>query len=164
MHRALLVTRAAAGALAIVELVAVPGPQLDHRVLGAGAQTAVALAAVAARQAAACLVRRLWLGQAAEYLGEAGGPLLRRCLRLLPPGSVPEVPQVQLAEADLLMLGHVRRGGISQPGVDILGRLLAVPHADPHGTLRRHHVAYGEHARTTYHHKRRHLHGAVAVA
>src|SRR5512142_2564302 len=70
MHRALLVTGAAAGAPVIVELVAVPGTQLDHRVLGAGAQAAVALAAVSARQAAARLVRRLALGQAAEHLAE----------------------------------------------------------------------------------------------
>src|SRR4029079_19049601 len=97
MHLTLLVARAAAGAPVIVELVTMPGPELDHRVLGARAQAAVAFAAVAARQAAACLVRCLTFGQAAEYLGKAGGPFLRRCLGLLPPGGVPEVPQVQLA-------------------------------------------------------------------
>src|SRR5580704_6850267 len=104
MHRALLVTRAAAGALAIIELVAMPGPQLDHRVLGAGAQAAVALAAVAARQAAACLVRRLALGQAAEHLAEIRDPLLRFGLGLLPAGSIAEIPQIQIAERDKFVL------------------------------------------------------------
>src|SRR5437899_5869561 len=130
MHWALLVTRAAAGTPVIVELIAVSGPQLDHRVLGARAQAAVALAAVAAGQAAACLVGRLLLGQAAEHLAEIRDPLLRFGLRLLPAGGVPEIPQVQVAERDDLVLRHVRRRGSPQPGVDVLSRFLAVPHAD----------------------------------
>src|SRR5580704_4016245 len=104
MHRTLLVTRAAAGALAIVELIAMPGPELDYRVFGARAQAAVALAAVAAGQAAACLVRRLALGQAAEHLAEIRDPLLRFGLRLLPTGGIAEIPQIQVAERDKFVL------------------------------------------------------------
>src|SRR5580700_11907634 len=100
MHTALLIARAAAGTPVIVELVPVSGPELDHRVLGARAQAAVTLAAVAARQAAACLIRRLLLGQAAEHLAEIGDPLLRGGFRLLPAGGITEVPQVQVAERD----------------------------------------------------------------
>src|SRR5690242_19601700 len=92
VHRALLVTRTAASAPVVVVLIAIPGTQLDHRVLRARSQAAVALAAVAARQAATCLVRRLLLGQAAEYLPETRDPLLRLGLRLLPAGGVAEVP------------------------------------------------------------------------
>src|ERR1700680_5112647 len=107
MHRALLVTRAAAGAVAIVELVAAARPELDHRVLGARAQAAVALAAVAARQAAARLIRRLTLGQAPGHLAEIRDPLLRAGLRLLPAGRVAEIPQVQVAERDKFVPGRI---------------------------------------------------------
>src|ERR1700761_8134537 len=100
MHRALLITRAAAGAPVVVKLITVPGTELDDRVLRARPQAAVALAAVAARQAAACLVHRLPLGQAADYLLETRDPLLRLGLRLLPPGGVAEVPEVQVGERD----------------------------------------------------------------
>jgi hypothetical protein len=47
---------------------------------------------------------------------------------------VAEVPQVQLVEADKLVLGQVRRRDFPQPGVDVPGGLLAVPHADCLGT------------------------------
>src|SRR6476660_6039371 len=135
MHRALLVTRAAAGALAIVELVPVAGPELDYRVFGTRAQAAITLAAVAARQAAACLVRRLALGQAAEHLAEISDPLLRFGLRLLPTGCIAEIPQIQVAERDKFVLGRIHRRGSAQPCVDVLGRFLAVPHPDRHGAL-----------------------------
>src|SRR3984957_7783220 len=161
MHRALLIARAATGAPVIVELVPVAGPELDHRVLGTRAQAAVAFAAVAARQAAACLVGRFALGQAAEHLAEIRDPLLRGDLRLLLAGGVAEIPQVQVAERDRLVLGYVCRGRFPQPGVDVLGRLLAVPHTDRHGALGRHHVAAGEHAWASGPHRRRYLHGAV---
>src|ERR1700722_13561217 len=111
VHRALLETCAAARAAVVVELVAVPGTQLDYRVLRAGAEAAVALAAVAARQAAACLVHRLPLGQAAEYLPETRDPLLRGGLRLLPAGGVAGVPQGQVGERDNIMLWGVRGRG-----------------------------------------------------
>src|SRR5579859_5019456 len=124
MHRTLLIARAATGAPVIVELVPVAGPELDHRVLGARAQASVTFATVAARQAAACLVGRLALGQATEYLAEIRDPLLRGDLRLLPAGGVAEVPQVQVAERDQLVLGYVRRRGFPQPGVNVLGRLV----------------------------------------
>src|ERR1700761_2694584 len=84
VHRALLITRAAARAPVVVELITAAGTQLDHRVLRAGPQAAVALAAGAPRQAGARLVRRLPLGQAADYLSEIRNPLLRCGLRLLP--------------------------------------------------------------------------------
>src|ERR1700750_1571979 len=127
MHRALLVTRAAAGAPVIVELIAVSRPQLDHRVLGARAQAAVALAAVTAGQAAACLVVRLLLGKAAEHLADIRDPLLRFGLRLLPAGGVPEIPQVQVAERDDLVLRHVGRRGSPPPGVHVLWPFFSLP-------------------------------------
>ena len=67
MHRALLEARPAAGAAVVVEPVAVPLAQLDHGVLGARAQAAVAFEAVAARQAAARLVDRFVGGEAAAH-------------------------------------------------------------------------------------------------
>jgi hypothetical protein len=51
-----------------------------------------------------------------------------------PAGRVAEVPQVQRVEADKLVLGQVRRSDFPEPGVDVPGGLLAVPHADRHGT------------------------------
>src|SRR5271165_5478716 len=138
MHRALLVARAAAGALVVVELVPVTDAELDHRVLRARAQAAVALTAVAAGQAAARLVRRLLLRQPAEYLGEVRGPLLRWGLGLLAAGGVAEVPQIQHVERDQIVLGRADRRGLAQPGVDVPGGLLAVSHADRHGPLGRH--------------------------
>src|SRR6266540_3345613 len=70
VHRALLEAGSAAGAAVVVEPVAVTLTQLDHRVLGAGAQAAVAFEAVAARQAPAGLVDRLRGGEAADHLAE----------------------------------------------------------------------------------------------
>ena len=70
VHRALVVARAAAGAPVVVEAVAVARAELDHGVLRAGAQAAVALEAVAAGQAAARLVAGLLAGEAADHLGE----------------------------------------------------------------------------------------------
>src|SRR5665647_462500 len=87
VHRALLEARPAAGAAVEVEPVAVPGAQLDHGVLGAGAQATVAFEAVSARQTPARLVDRLLGGEADDHLAEICNPLLRRELGLLPAGG-----------------------------------------------------------------------------
>src|SRR5512134_3670556 len=76
VHRALLEAHPAAGAAVVVEPVAVPFAELDHGVLGAGAQAAVAFEAVAARQAPTRLVDRLLDREAADHLAEVGDPLL----------------------------------------------------------------------------------------
>src|SRR5918993_1462097 len=70
VHRALLEAGRAAGAAVVVEAVPVPGTELDHRVLRARAEAAVALEAVAAGQAAAGLVARLAGGQPPPDPGE----------------------------------------------------------------------------------------------
>src|SRR5450755_3024808 len=127
MHRALLEARPAAGALVVVELVTMPDAQLDHRVLRAGPEAAIALAAVAARQAAACLVGRLLLGQAADHLTEARDALRWRRLGLLAAGGVAEVPQVEHVEGHRPVLVSTGRRHAAQPRVDVPGGLLAVP-------------------------------------
>src|SRR5215470_16284753 len=106
MHRALLITGAAAGAPVVVKPVAVPGTELDHRVFRAGAQTAVALEAVATGQAPARLVDGLGLGQATDHLTETGDALLRCGLRLLARREVAEVPRVQQVELGQRVLGR----------------------------------------------------------
>src|SRR5665213_4434600 len=98
MHRALLKACPAPGAAVVVELIALPSPELDHRVLRARAQTAVALAAVAARKTPAGLERRLLGRQATDHLGEPGDALLRRKLGRLPTGGVTEEPQIEHRE------------------------------------------------------------------
>ena len=94
VHRALLVARPAAGAAVVVEPVAVPDAQLDHRVLRAGAEAAVALEAVAARQAAARLVGRLLLATARRPPRRSPRRAPRLELGLLAARGVAEEPQV----------------------------------------------------------------------
>src|SRR5262245_58088447 len=120
MHRTLLIAGAAAGAAAVVELVPVPDPELDHRILRARAQAPVTLEAVAAGQAAARLVRRLLDAEPAQDLGEVVYPLLHRELRLPPPRRVAEVPQVQVVEPDEVMLWGQYGRRTTQVGVDVL--------------------------------------------
>src|SRR5271166_1607554 len=98
VHRALLVAGGTTGAPVVVEAVAVTGSELDHRVLRAGAQTAVALKAVTARQAPAGLECRRLGRQAADDLVESGDALFGRKFGLRPPIRITEVPQVQLVE------------------------------------------------------------------
>src|SRR5690349_3767778 len=83
VHRALLEAGCAARAAVVVEAVAAPDAELDHGVFGAGAETTVALEAVAAREAPAGFVHGLVRGQAAQDLAEARDSLLRLELRLL---------------------------------------------------------------------------------
>src|SRR5215468_21249 len=106
MHRALLVADRATGTAVVVEPVPVTGADLDDRVLRAGAEAAVALEAVAARQAAASLVARLALGQAADHLGEVIDPPGRLAFWLPPPLGVGEIPRMQLVEVGQVVLGR----------------------------------------------------------
>jgi hypothetical protein len=76
VHGALVEAGGTARAALVVEPVALPDAELDHRVLRTRAETSVALEAVAAREAAAGFVPRLWLGQAAEHFAEVDDPLL----------------------------------------------------------------------------------------
>ena len=103
VHRALPLTAAAAGAQVVVEPVAVADAELDHRVLRAGAEAAVALEAVPAGQAAARLVARGVRVQAGDDLLERLHPGRRVEGGLLPLAVVAEVPQVQQVQA-----GHLR--------------------------------------------------------
>ena len=109
MDRALLETRPAAGAAVVVEPVAQSRPELDHRVLGAGAQTAVAFDAVPARQAPASFEHGLLRRQRADHLIESAEPLFRGQLGLLAAGVIAEVPEVQKFEFGLRMLGSAAR-------------------------------------------------------
>src|SRR5664279_1996018 len=147
VHRALPEARGAAGALVVVELVAVPDAELDHRVLGARAEAAVALEAVAAREAAARLEDGLLSREASDDLAEVCDTLLGRLFGLLPPVGVAEVPQVELVPVRDIVLRRAHGGGAAQPGVDVTGRLLAVADADGDGALARHHVPAREHPR-----------------
>src|SRR5690349_10593967 len=113
VYRALLEARAAAGAAAVVELVAMTHTQLDHSVLGTGPQAAVALEAVAARQAPTRFVNGLARREAPYHFGEACDSLLGRELGLLPSGVVAEVPEMELAEARRLMLRWARPLGLA---------------------------------------------------
>ena len=98
MYRALIEADGAAGAAVVVELVAVPDPEFDHRVLGARAEAAVAFEAVTARQATPRLVGRLLGGQPADDLVETRDALGRLEFGLLTPRGVTEIPQVQRVE------------------------------------------------------------------
>src|ERR1017187_6367389 len=95
---ALLEARRAAGAAVVVEPVAMPDAELDHRVLRTGAEAAVTLEAVPAGQAPPGLINRRLDRQAADHLGKSRDPLVRRELRLgsALPGA--EVPPGQGAE------------------------------------------------------------------
>jgi hypothetical protein len=53
------------------------------------------------------------------------------------------------------VLGRRREARAAQPGVDVARRLLAVADRDGHVALGRHHVAAGEEAGATGHHRRR---------
>src|ERR1700729_3549089 len=107
VHRALLVARRAARAAVIVELVAVPLTELDHRVLRARPEAPIALAAVPAREAPMRLERRLLRREAADHLAEISDALGQLELGLLAAGGIAEVPQVQLLERSRGMLRRV---------------------------------------------------------
>src|SRR5664279_4948568 len=109
VHRALLEARPAAGTTVVVEPVAVPDAELDHRVLRARPEAAVALEAVPARQAPPRLVARLLDRQTAEYLGEVGDPLVGRELGLVAARRVAEIPEMQQVERRRLVLRRTRR-------------------------------------------------------
>src|SRR4249919_3067811 len=111
MYRALLEAGPATGAPVVVETVAVARAELDDRVLGTGAQAAVALEAVAARQAPLGLVDRRRLIETAHHLGEGGRALLDGLLRLRLLGGVGEVPHIQLVEGGRLVLRRDRVRG-----------------------------------------------------
>src|SRR5665213_2710151 len=89
VHGALLEAGPAAGAAVVVEPVAVPDPQLDHGVLGACAEAAVAFEAVAARQTPGRLIDSLLGGEAADHLAEIRDPLLGTELGLPAAGRAP---------------------------------------------------------------------------
>ncbi len=151
VDRALAEARAAAGALGVVEAVAVALAQLDDRVIGARAQAAVAFEAVAARQAAARLVPGLLGGEPGHHFGEHLRPGRGIELALLPPAVVTEVPQVQLVHVGNRMLVCRKEFATPEIGVDGVGGLLAVPHTDGDGALARHGVTAGEDARRPGH-------------
>src|SRR5262249_25176729 len=163
VHRALLVADPAAGAAVVVEPVPVPGAELDHRVLRAGPEAAVALEAVPAGQAAARLIDRLVRGQPAGDLAEVGPARRYGTFGLNGGGDVGGVPGVQPVEDREIVFGAVHHGCPAQVGVDVAGRLLAVPGAHGDRPLGRHHVTAGEHARAAGHHLLVDQHRAVAV-
>src|SRR5512132_3795893 len=82
--RTLPAAERAARAPVVAVLVASPGPELGDRVLGAGAVAAVALEAVAARQAAPRLVDGFLLLQTLHHLLEAGAATLHVGVGLRP--------------------------------------------------------------------------------
>src|SRR6478752_3699275 len=95
VYRALIEALGAAGAFVVVELVSVPDPEFDHRVLGARAEATVAFEAVAAGKATAGLVGRLLVGQAADHLLETFDAFLRLEFGRPTLRGVTEIPQVQ---------------------------------------------------------------------
>src|ERR1035437_6105859 len=128
MHRALLEAGPATGAAVVIKAVAVSRSELDHGVLRARPQTPIALAAVAAGQATACLEGRVRRGKAADHLREIAEPLGRFQLGLLPAQCVTEIPQVQHLERGRRVLGRALELVASQPGIDLPGGALAVSH------------------------------------
>ena len=62
-----------AGAEVVIDLVALAGPELDNRALGAGAEAAVTLEAVATGHAAPGLVGGRLFVQVTHDLGESAG-------------------------------------------------------------------------------------------
>src|SRR6187397_105103 len=147
VHGALSVTGGAAGAAVVVVLVPVGSVALaeaDDGILGARAEAAVALDAVAARQAAPRLEMSLVGGQAGDDLPEVLHPGRRLPLGLLAPVVVAEVPEVELVERRQRVLGAGRERLAAQVGVDAARGLLAVPDPDRDRALARHRVAAGE--------------------
>src|ERR1035441_6394382 len=116
---------AAASAAVVVEPVPVPCTQLDHRILRARAEAAVALKAIAARQAPAGLVGRLLRGQPADHLGKVADPVAGVQFGLVALFGVAEVPRVEHVERYLLMLVRPDRLRPAQVAVDLPGGLLA---------------------------------------
>ena len=162
MDGALAEARAATGALLVVELVAQTHAELHHRVLGAGAEAAVALEAVAARQAPSGLERRLVGGEPRDHLVEGEHPTRGVQLGLAAAIVVPEVPQVEQVEAGERVLVTGGAHLPAEPGVDRTGRALAVAHPDRDRPLARDGVPAGEDARSAGHQRgRRHLHRLV---
>src|SRR6476620_5397083 len=88
----------------VVVHIAVPDAQLDHRVLGAGAQAAIALGAVAARETPASLIGGLLDGQPSGHLAEARDAVRGRQLGLLPARGIAEEPKVQHVECRHVVL------------------------------------------------------------
>ena len=138
VHRALLEAHGAAGAAVVVELGSRARAQLDHRVLRAGAEAAVALEAVAAGQAAARLVGRLGSPSARRpprrsLSTRCSGASSGCCRRV----GVAEVPEVSLSKSPASCFGRLGSTAAAQPGIDVAGRLLAVADADRDGALAR---------------------------
>src|SRR6476619_639474 len=94
VYRALIEALGAAGAPVVVELVSVPDPEFDHRVLGARAEATVAFEAVPARKATPRLVVRLIVRQSADHLLETFDAFLRLEFGLPTLRCVTEEPQV----------------------------------------------------------------------
>src|SRR5690606_7341878 len=155
VDRALPVAGGATGALVVVEGIAVPDTELDDRVLRAGAEAPVALEAVATGQAPGGLELSLPCGEPGRDLVEGLHPRGRVQGLLLPPRVVAEVPEVQLAQPGLRVLGARLIGDTTQPGVDVASGLLAVSDADRDGPLARDRVAAGEDPGCPGHQRRR---------
>src|SRR5512132_9997 len=161
--RTLLEADRAARAQVVDVLVAFTGPELGDRVLGAGTVAAVALEAVAARQATPRLVDGFLLLQTLHHLLEAGAAALHVGVGLGPLLDAGVVPQVQLVEGGEVLLRRLDVALAAQERVDVARRLLAVTDSDGDRALRRHHVAAGEETGTAGHHLRRHDHRAVVL-
>src|SRR5690606_16542014 len=123
MDRALSEARCAPGAPVVVEDVAMPDAELDDGVLGTGSEAAVALEAVAAGQAACGLELGLARGEAGHDLVKSRDPGGRIKGVLLAASVVTEVPEVELVEPCLGVLGSRLVGAAAQPGVDVAGGL-----------------------------------------
>src|SRR5690606_3816413 len=134
---------------------------LDDRVVRAHAVAVVALEAVAAGHAAACLRERGPLVQASDDLVERPDAALRvepaplRALRLR------VVPGVEHVEGGQFGTRRPLVPLTPQPGVDVAGRALTGPDGRGDGPLGGHQVAAGEDAGVPGHHVRTDLDHAV---
>ena len=144
--------RRTAGASVVVEPVAVSGAELDHRVLWAGAEAAVAFEAVAARQATPRLVGRLLGRQAADHL--------REICHALPPvrssgcwrrAASPKYHRCRRVERRRRVLGRARLAAPRSQAS--MWRAAFLPCPTPTVTVRSagHHVPAGEHPGTAGH-------------
>jgi hypothetical protein len=142
----------AAGAFVVVVAVAQAGAELDDRVLRTSPIAIVALEAVAAAQAALRLPPGFLFCESGDDLAESLGALA--ALENLLHGRVRVAEHRQIEHGEIHH-GRARRYLVLasvEPGVDMPSRQLSMTDRDGDGSLARHHVAAGEHARMAGHH------------